>query len=248
MKLKLDDNGNAVLENGNPVYVHDDGKEAAFDAAGTVATIARLNGEAKSHRERAEAAEKAAKAYEGIDDPVAARKALETIKNIDAKQLVDAGEIDKVKAEIAESFSAKLTAAQEKLQAYEGELYAEKIGGAFTRSQYAKDRLAIPADFVQARFGEAFKIEDGQVVAYDANGGKIYSRERPGELATFDEALEVLVDAYPQKDSILRADNSGGMGSHTSAGAGRPGSTRGDFGGTREERKAAIAARFDLPK
>lgn len=32
MKLKLDDNGNAVLQDGKPVYVHDDGKEIAFDA------------------------------------------------------------------------------------------------------------------------------------------------------------------------------------------------------------------------
>ncbi len=57
MKLKLDENGHVVVSDGKPVYVHDDGKEVAFDAVGTVATISRLNGEAKSHRERAEAAE-----------------------------------------------------------------------------------------------------------------------------------------------------------------------------------------------
>lgn len=74
MKLKLDENGNAVLQDGKPVYVHDDGKEVAFDAPGTVATITRLNSEAKGHRERAENAEKAVKAFEGIDDPAAAKK------------------------------------------------------------------------------------------------------------------------------------------------------------------------------
>ena len=31
MKLKLDVNGNVVVENGMPVYVHDDGKEIPFD-------------------------------------------------------------------------------------------------------------------------------------------------------------------------------------------------------------------------
>ena len=57
MKLKLDDKGNVVLQDGKPVYVHDDGKEVAFDAPTTVATISRLNGEARTNRERAEAAE-----------------------------------------------------------------------------------------------------------------------------------------------------------------------------------------------
>ncbi|WVM87992.1 hypothetical protein UMZ34_16740 [Halopseudomonas pachastrellae] len=85
MKLKLDENGNAVLQDGKPVYVHDDGKEVAFDAAGTVATITRLNAEAKTHREGKEAAEKALKAFEGISDPAAAIKALETVSNLDQK-------------------------------------------------------------------------------------------------------------------------------------------------------------------
>ena len=57
MKLKLDEQGHVVVQDGKPVYVHDDGKEVAFDAVGTVSTIGRLNAEAKSHRERAETAE-----------------------------------------------------------------------------------------------------------------------------------------------------------------------------------------------
>ena len=61
MKLKLDDKGSAVLQDGKPVYVLDDGREVPHDAAGTVATISRLNGEAKSHREAKEAAELALK-------------------------------------------------------------------------------------------------------------------------------------------------------------------------------------------
>ncbi len=33
MKLKLDKAGHAVLKGGQPVYIHDDGREVAFDAA-----------------------------------------------------------------------------------------------------------------------------------------------------------------------------------------------------------------------
>jgi hypothetical protein len=36
MKLKLDAKGNAVLQDGKPVYVHTDGREEAFDAAGAM--------------------------------------------------------------------------------------------------------------------------------------------------------------------------------------------------------------------
>lgn len=99
MKLKLDENGNVVVNDGKPVYVQDDGKEIVFDAPGTLQTITRLNGEAKSHRERAETAETSLKTFEGIADPVAALAALDTVKNLADKTLVDAGEVEKVRTE-----------------------------------------------------------------------------------------------------------------------------------------------------
>ena len=252
MKLKLDDAGHAVLQDGKPVYVHDDGKEVAFDAAGTVQTISRLNAEAKSHRERAEAAESKYKPFEGIEDAGAARKALETVKNLDQKKLIDAGEVETVKAEITKALQAQIDTATTRATALERQPYAEKIGGAFARSPLIvgdKAKLAIPADLVQARFGSAFKIEDGKVVAYDSQGNKIYSRSKPGELADFDEALDVLVDMYPHKDSILKSSGASGGGAGSGGGGGQQQGPRGDFGGDKKSRAAAIAARFpDLPQ
>ncbi len=244
MKLKLDENGHVVLQDGKPVYVHEDGKEVAFDAAGTVATISRLNGEAKGHRERAEAAEKSLKAFDGITDPAAAVKALETVANLDAKKLVDAGEIDKVKSEISKAFQAQLDQANGSAKALEQQLYAEKIGGSFARSKVIADKLAIPADMVQARFGQAFKIEEGKVVAYDANGNKLFSRSRPGELADFDEALESLIEQYPHKDHILKSSGASGGGAAGGGKGGGGNNSKGNIGGTKEERLAAINARF----
>jgi len=132
MKLKLNEQGFAVVQEGKPVYVHDDGKEVAFDAPGTVQTISRLNAEAKNHRERAEAAEKSLKAFEGITDPAAAIKALETIANLDHKKLVDAGEVEKIKAEINKAFEGKLTEANSTIKTLQDQLYSEKIGGSFS--------------------------------------------------------------------------------------------------------------------
>jgi hypothetical protein len=223
MKLKLDANGNAVLQDGKPVYVHDDGKEVAFDAPATVATIARLNSEAKGHRERAEKAEGDLKLFAGIEDPAAAKKALETVKNLDSKKLVDAGEVEKVKEEATKALKAQyepIVAERDKLK---NELYAEKIGGAFSRSKLITDKFAIPADLVQARFGSHFKIEDGKTVAYDQSGNKIFSRARPGELADFEEALETLVGQYPYKEQILKGSGASGGGASGSGAAGTGG-------------------------
>lgn len=68
---------------------------------------------------------------------------------------------------------------------------------------------------LQARFGQPAS-RDGAVVAYDGTGNKIYSRAKPGELASFDEAIEFLVEQYPQKDHILKASGNQGGGSRQS--------------------------------
>ena len=212
MKLKLDENGHVVLADGKPVYVHDDGKEIPFDAAQTVATISRLNGEAKGHRERAEKAEETLKGFEGIDDAAAAKKALDVIKNLDAKKLVDAGEVEKVRSEAIKAVEDKYSPIVKERDRLQASLVAEKIGGSFARSKMIADKMAIPADLVQARFGDQFKLEGDNVVAYDKSGNKLFSRAKPGEIANFDEALEIILDQYPHRDSIMKSSGASGSG------------------------------------
>lgn len=247
MKLKLDADGHVVVQDGKPVYVHDDGKEVAFDAPGTVATITRLNGEARGHRERAEAAEAKLKPFDGIEDPAAARKALETVKNLDQKKLVDAGEVEKVKEEAIKALKAQYEPVLTERDKLRSDLYAEKIGGAFSRSKTIAEKFAIPADLVQARFGAQFKIEDGKTVAYDQSGNKLFSRSNPGELADFEEALEIIVDQYPYKANILKGSGASGSGAGASANAGAGGNPAiKDLSQakTREERIAVLNARI----
>ncbi|QMT41247.1 DUF6651 domain-containing protein [Neisseria shayeganii] len=213
MKLKLDDNGNVVLQDGKPVYVHDDGKEIPFDAPAAMQRISALNAEAKGHREAKEAAEAKLKAFDGIDDAEAAKKALATVQNLDDKKLIDAGEADKVKAEVIKSYEEKLAAAEAATAKVQAQFHSELIGGSFARSKVIADKLAIPADVAQAFFGKHFGIsDDGRIVAKDAHGNEIFSRTNPGEKAGFDEALEALIDAYPNKDSILKGSGASGAG------------------------------------
>lgn len=242
MKLKLDENGNAILTDGKPTYVGEDGKDFVFDAPQMYGKITELTKENVRHREAKEAAEKALKSFEGIDDAQAARKALETLKALDQKKLIDAGEVEKVKEEISKAFQSQLDEVSSKAQTLEQQLYAEKIGGSFARSKLIAEKLAVPADMVQAAFGSRFKIEDGKVVAYDGNGQKIFSRARPGEFADFDEALESLIDQYPHKDHILKG--TGATGSGASPGGGPAGArtyTRAQFAALSPAEQATVA-------
>src|SRR5689334_7259678 len=110
MKLKLTADGKAEVKDGLPVYVHEDGKEIGFDAPGAMGKISSLQGEAKSHRERAEAADTKLKTFEGIKDPAAALKALETVANLDAGQLVKAGEVETIKQAAVKASDEKIAA------------------------------------------------------------------------------------------------------------------------------------------
>ena len=220
MKLKLDADGHAVLQDGKPVYVHDDGKEVAFDAPGAVAKIGQLNGEAKTHREAKEAAEAALKKFEGITDPAAALEAITKLKNIDDKKLIDSGDVEKVKAEAIKAVEEKYAPIVTERDTLRSQLDKEIRGGSFARSKFAEEKVAVPRHMLESTYGNNFKVEDGKLVPYDASGNKIFSRTKPGEVAEFDEALELLVSADPYKDHILKGTGAQGGGAGQGGGNG----------------------------
>ena len=219
LKLKMDGD-HAVLLDGKPVYIGDDGTENAYDVNQMMGTISARNGEAKAFRERAETAERAVKSFEGITDPAAAIKAMATIKDFDAKKLIDAGEVEKVRSEITRGFTEKLTAAEKRASDTEAAWHSAEINRAFAGSKFIAEKSAIPADFLRAAFADRVKVEDGKAVFYDQTGTRVYSRANPGNTADFDEALGILVDAHPQRDSILKGNNNGGGGARQSNGQG----------------------------
>ena len=234
----------AIVTDGKPVYVDGD-REIAFDAVGTSDAIKRLNAEAKGHREAKEAAIDQLKAFEGLDAS-AARDALTMLSKIDQKKLIDAGEVDKVRNEISASYQKQLDTFKAENGTLKQTLNNEIIGGAFARSQIIADKLAVPADMIQATFGKHFKLDDnGKIIATDANGQTIYSKASPGQPAGFDEALEAIVDAYPLKDKILAASNQQGGGSQhgrpNQQGGGAKTLTRSQFDSMSQSERAAKA-------
>jgi hypothetical protein len=246
MKLKVDDKGNAVLAEGKPVYVAEDGKEIEVDVPQLFGKITELNSENKKRREHAEGLEGRLKLFDGIEDlpkwKTEAEKAFETVKNLSDKELVDAKKVDEIKKEMRIAFEKEkenLTASMvdkekgyvDQLKTKDATIYNLMVSSKFAQSPFFsgdKPKTLLPPEIAETYFGKHFKVEQvkgGQlrVVGY-LSDNQIYSRKNPGELADFDEALETIVEAYPLKDRIMKASGGGSGASGGSGGGGGQGS------------------------
>lgn len=241
MKLKLNDDGLAEVQDGKPVYVDDDGKEHTYDAPAMRKSLDKLNTDLAETRKARETAEEQAKKFSDLD-PDEARKAMETVKNLDDKKLVDAGEVQKVKDETAQAFQKQLDEAQKEAESLRSNYASEKISGAFSGSKFVKENLAIPPDMAQAAFSKHFEFKDGRITPKDANGNPIYSDSNPGDVASFDEALEKLVNQYPNRDSILKGSGNSGSGSGPVDGSGKRTISREQFGQMEPAEQSKFAA------
>lgn len=228
MKLKLDDKGAAVLTDGKPTYVKDDGSEIAFDGAQAFAKIGQLTGENADFRKRLTTAETSLKAFEGIEDPEAAKAALITVSNIKDGDLISAGKAEEIKASAKKAAEEAVAAAQkafgDQIATVTGErdtlqtqLYSELVGGAFARSKYVSEKVAVPPHMLEKTYGSHFKIVEGKVLAHDAAGNPIGSSKTFGEPADFDEAIEKIIAADPYKDHILKGTGAQGSGAQHGA-------------------------------
>lgn len=230
---KMDGDKIAVDGDGNPIFVNSAGQEQSVKGD----TISNLNNEAKNHRTGKETAEAALNKYRDASgkliDPEAAFKAIDTVKNIDSKKLIDAGEVDKVRDSIRAEYNAQLSEKDNALKTANETINGMKIASLFDSSEFVRDGIAVPRDMFQATFGNRFKVgEDGKVEAFDASGNRLMSKTNVGEYAKGDEALKLMVEAHPQKDVILKPQQHGGSGNGGNGGQrGQTGRTmkRADF-------------------
>jgi len=222
VKTKADDGTEIEViatKDGNPVWLDSNGSESVM--AGD--TVSRLNKEAKDNRERAEAAEGKLKPFEGLD-PAKARDALALADKIDKKQLLDAGKVDELTAQITNQFTEKLTAAEKRTQELTGTLNQRTLEAQFGKSEFVKDKLALPMDVAQTYFSRNIKFDDNGNMAFEySDGNPIMSKEKIGEKAGFDEAMSLLVESNPNRDALLKGGNHQGSGNNGGGGGGKPG-------------------------
>lgn len=216
---KLDKDGKIEMKDGNPIYLDSAGNEMTVEGG----TIARLNSEAKTHREAKEKAEGELAKFKGADgkliDPAIAIKAIETVGKLDAKKLIDSGEVDKLKDTIKTEFTAQIAERDTKLAEAQKTIDTMTLDKAFSSSKFIADRIAVPAEMFQATFAKNFKVENGKVIPYDNAGNVVNSSKRIGEVADLDEAFEKIVESYPYKDTILKAPDKAGSGNGGGGGA-----------------------------
>ena len=238
MKLKLDEKGQVVLENGLPVWVADDGKEIAYDVPRLVNDLSKVNSESAGRRKDIEALNEKLKAFENID-PAKYRELEEKLASIDQGKLIEAGKVEELKASVAKGYEQRLAEMQkmvaDKEAAHKSEM--EKVQGRirnmavkslFDGSNFLRDKTVLTPDIAFSSFGQNFTVEeagDGYKITASINGQPILSRANPGELATPEEALEAIIEAYPLKDRILKAPGGGsgaqGGNNSNSYGAGK---------------------------
>jgi len=214
MPWKKKDDKFEVDAAGNPIWIDSSAKEAGVDGD----VITRLNGEAKQHRLDKEAAQKALKEFEGLD-PTAARDAIQKLATVDLSKMVEVGKIDEVRQAVGKEYQAKLDAEKKRNDDLTAQHNSTLVDMAFAASPTVKDKFIIPSDMIQAAFGKYFTVQDGKVIAKDpTSGNPISSVKKMGEVADFEEALSVLVDAYPNKAAILKGANHGGTGNEGGGG------------------------------
>lgn len=214
MKLKtveIEGTTYGVLVDGQPVFIETDGKENPYDVPGMHTSIGRLNNEAKTHREAKEAAELALKPFKGID-AAEATKALGIVSNLDEGKLVAAADVERAKEEAKRGLTEQLTAAKTATEKLLAGIASDKISLAFAGSEFVKTQLNILPDMAQATFGANYKFENDRITPLDAKGNPIYSKSNPGDVASFEESIAILVDVYPGRDRIMKGSGHSGSG------------------------------------
>lgn len=195
------------IKDGNPVFIGTDGKEMVVKGD----TLSSLRGEAQGHRTKYEEILAKYKPFEGLD-PSKVTSAMELVGKIDQKTLIEAGKVDEVKRQITEQFTAQISEKDKAYNEISGKYGNMLVNNVFANSEFVRNNLAVPRDMFEATFRSNFKVENDQVVVYDKAGNRLMSKKNVGEYATPDEALEILVEAHPQKDVILKANSGNGSG------------------------------------
>jgi hypothetical protein len=244
--IKLDEDGKAVIVDGKIVYIDEDStdkKEYPLDPPSMYSKIAELGKENKTHRTKATEIEAKYLSLAEIEDIEAWKKeadaALETVKSYSEKDFMEAGKVEKLKADIKEAYESQLSAKDEKakvvakanadaLAGKDGQIRSLMVSNRFSTSPHFTGDNSIttmPPDVAEAFFGSNFKVEDIdgklELRAYQGKD-EITSQLNPGEPAGFEEAIGIIVDKYPNKDHILRAPGGGSGGGGGQGGDGSP--------------------------
>lgn len=174
---------------------------------------------------------KVSDAIKNLGGVEALTKMVEDKKAAEKAELEKKGEWDKLKSQMVEAhtkeigeFKTKIADLESKLKAETDKISQLTLGNSFANSNFLK-KTVLTSGKAQAIYGSYFDIgEDGKVSGYDkprGAAGRTLLVDGQGNAVGFEAALERIVNADPDKDSLLRTVAKQGAGSSTS-GSGVP--------------------------
>ncbi len=220
MPWKTDENGNLVVENGQPVYTFDSGDEAAIDFDKERGKIQDLNHKVQNRGRRIQNFENTIKMLNdaGIDtsDPDGVNKFIDAIKKAQPKGDPNKTKTLEERIKHLEEYNNKLNDSlkeQKKNRAFDA------VKQAFSNSDFVKQRTAFPDPEIAYDYLKPyFKLDEsnGNVTAYGTNskGERLWVDENPANL---EQAIEIIIKNHPKASRLLAIDG-GGSG----AGGSRP--------------------------
>lgn len=164
------------------------------------------------------------KQYDGLDVEKV-RALLAEKEKAEEEQLTKQGEWERLKARMADEHSKSLEkvsgdfkAIQELLNTKEQQLLELTIGANFSNSKFVLDEMTMTSSKTRILYGAHFEVEDGNVVGYDKPKGSPTRTplvDAKGDPVSFEDALKKIVEADPDRDSLIRSKIKPGSESNT---------------------------------
>jgi len=140
------------------------------------------------------------------------------------ERLKKEGDFDGIKKQILDAAAKEKAELQAALEGKDGTIYNLMVSSQFAKSPLIAEKTLLPPDIAETYFGKNFKVEtvNGTVRVVGYLNGQIIADGKTGEPANFEQALAVILEAYPNKDKIFK---SGSAGSGSPGGGGMPQAT-----------------------
>lgn len=154
------------------------------------------------------------------------KQMLDAQKALETKKAEEKGEWEKLKAQMAEEhakategYKSEIETLKQKLTAESKKISELTVGAAFSNSKYLSEKTILTPNKARIIYGDYFDIaEDGSIKAYDkprGASGRTELVDQMGNGLGFEDAIEKIVAADPEHESILRAIGGKGSGSGT---------------------------------
>jgi hypothetical protein len=189
-------------------------KALAKEKAELLAEVMDKKGKLKAAQEEAAAARQQLAAF-GDVDPAKVQAMLKAEKDAEQAALEASGEFDRVKEMMATEHAKNIKAKDDEIAALKEAAVGNAktidkltIGRSFSDSNFIQDNLILSAGKVRTLYGAHVGLQGGKTVVYDKPADvkdRTVMVDANGNALSFDEGLKRLVEADPDRDTMIKS-------------------------------------------